>query len=203
MPASTTASLTDEQLAAIARQGGFADSEIPTAVAIAKAESGGNPRAHNNNANTGDNSYGLWQINMIGSMGPARRKSFGIVTNEALFDPVTNAKAAHQVYKEQGWNAWSVYKSGSYRKFLQGSIEVGDVPGLVAGPVTGGLISGLTNRSIDQLTEKFRLASVTYLVFLVALVLLILGVMLVNRQRVATVVSAVPAGKIANVVKGG
>ena len=37
--------------------------------AIAMAESSGDSAALNNNPNTGDLSYGLWQINMIGDMG--------------------------------------------------------------------------------------------------------------------------------------
>lgn len=194
--------LSDAQLAEFARQGGFSASEIPTAVAIAKAESGANPRAHNGNASTGDNSYGLWQINMIGSMGPNRRKAFGITTNEQLFDPATNARAAHQVYKEQGWDAWSVYKSGSYKSQMGGASEgTAGIGELVAGPVTSGIVNGLTNKAVDQFTEKMRLAAATYLVFLVALVLLVLGVVILNKENLAKAIAAAPVGKVAKVAK--
>jgi hypothetical protein len=99
-----------------AKIGGFSDADIPTAVAIAFAESGGNPKAHN--STPPDDSYGLWQINMLGDMGPARRKQFGISSNDALFDPTTNAKAAYAIYKGSGWNAWTTYTSGKYKEHL-------------------------------------------------------------------------------------
>ena len=89
--------------------------------AIGLAESGGNPRAHNPNASTGDNSYGLMQINMLGAMGPERRAAFGIQSNEELFDPLTNMKAAKKIFDSQGLGAWSVYKSGAYKQHLPGS----------------------------------------------------------------------------------
>lgn len=98
------------QIASIARQAGFPESAIPTAVAIALAESSGKPLDHNTNALTGDDSYGLWQINMISPYGPSRRKAFGISSNSQLFDPVTNAKAA-MVLSNGGknWKPWSTY----------------------------------------------------------------------------------------------
>ena len=51
------------------QQNGFSGNGYRIMAAIAMAESGSNAEAHNDNANTGDNSYGLWQINMLGSMG--------------------------------------------------------------------------------------------------------------------------------------
>ncbi len=104
--------LTPGQIATYALGAGFSGSDAITAVAIALAESGGNVNAHNNRPP--DDSYGLWQINMLGSLGPNRRKQFGISSNEALYDPATNAKAAKMVKDGQGWTAWSVYKSGKY-----------------------------------------------------------------------------------------
>ena len=53
-------------LKALAKGAGFPDSLLDIMARIALAESGGNPNAHNENAGTGDNSYGLWQINIIG-----------------------------------------------------------------------------------------------------------------------------------------
>jgi len=99
------------------------ENKIPTMVAIALAESGGDSGAHNPDASTGDNSYGLWQINMLGDLGPDRRQKFGIESNEELFDPVTNAKAAKYVLeKGGGLTAWSTYKGegkGRYAEFLE------------------------------------------------------------------------------------
>lgn len=85
---------------------------VTTATAIALAESGGNLYAHNQIPP--DNSYGLWQINMIGDLGPQRRAQFKLKSNEDLFSGITNATAMSLIYLGQGWRAWSVYSSGIY-----------------------------------------------------------------------------------------
>lgn len=101
------------------QRAGFRGERAATAIAVAMAESGGNPRAHNPNAGTGDNSYGLWQINMLGGMGPERRKQYGLSANEALFDPQTNARVAYQMSGGgQNWRAWTTYTSGKYKQYL-------------------------------------------------------------------------------------
>lgn len=100
----------------LAKQAGFDESQAATMAAIAAAESGGNPRAHNPRGR--DNSYGLWQINMLGNMGPERRRQFGIESDEQLWDPATNAKAAKAIFDQQGFGAWTVYKTGAYKKYL-------------------------------------------------------------------------------------
>ena len=105
-----------KRIAQLARAAGIPEDKIPTMVAIALGESGGKTDAHNKKAP--DNSYGLWQINMIGDLGPARRKEFGISSNEELKDPMTNARAALMVLNSQGLNAWSVYSEGTYKKYL-------------------------------------------------------------------------------------
>lgn len=96
---------------------GFPDPAL--AAAIAMAESGGNERAHN--GTPPDDSYGLWQINMYGSLGPSRRAQFGLSSNSDLYDPATNARAAVAIYSAQGYRAWGAYTNGSYRRFYGGS----------------------------------------------------------------------------------
>ncbi len=113
--------LTAGQMTALAEKAGFNKNDAKIMGAIGMAESPGDPNAHNTNAKTGDNSYGLWQINMLGSMGPSRRKSFGISNNEELFNPSVNAKAAYKIYKSQGLGAWSTYKTGAYKDYLNGA----------------------------------------------------------------------------------
>ncbi len=97
---------------------GFPRELIPVMIAISAGESGGDAGAHNPNRNTGDNSYGLWQINMIDTLGPSRRKNLGLTDNRQLFDPLTNARAAKAIYDSQGLNAWTVYSKGTYKKYL-------------------------------------------------------------------------------------
>jgi len=86
---------------------GFRGEGLKKAWATAMKESTGRPLAHNRNSNTGDNSYGLFQINMIGSLGPARLKQFDLKHNKELFDPHTNAKIAfHMSNGGKDWSAW-------------------------------------------------------------------------------------------------
>lgn len=99
--------LTDEDLAILLYLVGFEGKNLKTAWAIAKRESNGRPRAYNGNINTGDNSYGVFQINMIGSLGPARMEKFGLKDKKELFDPVTNAEIAfHMSQGGENWSAW-------------------------------------------------------------------------------------------------
>jgi hypothetical protein len=99
---------------------GFKGDALKTAYAVAIAESGGRSNAHNYNVSTGDDSYGLYQINMLGSLGPARRKKFNLKSNQDLFNPNTNAGlAAHFTQRGKNWSAWSSYKTGIYMKHLK------------------------------------------------------------------------------------
>jgi hypothetical protein len=120
--------LSDSQLVGVLRAAGFSGKGLVTAFAVARAESGGNPRTHFNNPRTGDNSYGLFQINMLGSMGPDRRRQYGLGSNEDLFDPVLNARIAHEMSRGgTHWRDWSVHpasrargaKGTGYERYLE------------------------------------------------------------------------------------
>jgi len=112
--------LSAKQIAQVARQAGIPEDKIPTMVAIAMAESRGDSEAHN--PEYPDNSFGLWQINMLDEpgyyLGAERRQKYGLSSNEQLKDPLTNAKAAFDILNSQGLGAWSVYTSGTYKDFL-------------------------------------------------------------------------------------
>ncbi len=109
-------------LMSILKQAGFTGNGLKMAYAIAMAESSGNAKAHNGNSNTGDNSYGLFQINMLGAMGPERLKQYGLSSNSALFDPLTNAKVAYKMSNGgKNWGPWSTYGNGAYKKYYGGS----------------------------------------------------------------------------------
>lgn len=110
-----TTKLTPEEAASYAYQAGFRGEDLVRIVAIMGRESGYNPKAYNPNSATGDLSYGLTQINMIGSMGPQRRAQFGIGANEDLFDPLTNLRAAYLMYQQAGGKLtpWGGYKGMS------------------------------------------------------------------------------------------
>ena len=126
-PVPSGGTLNFDQLYNVAKQAGFSDKNAKLAAAVAMAESSGNSGAHNDNVRTGDNSYGLWQINMLGRMGPERKKQFGLSSNEQLFDPLTNAKAAYKISGGSNFSAWTTYKDGKHLKFLPKANKGGDV----------------------------------------------------------------------------
>ena len=110
---------TQEQIAQYLRNAGFPESAIPTMLRIAQLESTNDPNAFNPDSTTKDLSYGLFQINMFGKMGPERRKWFGIKSNEELYDPQKNANAAYKLWSSrekskgagQGYTHWSTYNN--------------------------------------------------------------------------------------------
>lgn len=85
---------------------GFRGKDIVNMLAIAGRESRWMPGAFNGNRSTGDKSYGLFQINMIDNLGPARRKTFGISKDEDLFDARTNIKAARLLFGDGNYAPW-------------------------------------------------------------------------------------------------
>lgn len=86
--------LSPTELADLLELVGFKGSSLKLAWAVVMRESRGHPTSHYTSKYTGDNSYGLFQINMLGSLGEIRREKFGIKSNAELLDPVTNAQAA-------------------------------------------------------------------------------------------------------------
>jgi hypothetical protein len=149
-----------EQLVGLAKGAGFPTNEAVIMAAIAKGESGGNSNAKN--FKPPDKSYGLWQINMIGNLGPARMQEFGLQREDQLFDPVTNAKAAYAIRKSQGLSAWTIYKNGAYKNHLSAAEAVKNAPSLRISPTmtnmqlgagyggAGGKIAGELGRFIDS-----------------------------------------------------
>ncbi len=108
--------LSPNQIAQLAYQAGFRGSSLRMAVAIALAESGGNPNAYNPEVaagtRPGHGSRGLWQI--YGSAHPE-------YDNQQTFNPITNAQAAFRVYSQAGnkFTPWSTFKNGSAYKISQ------------------------------------------------------------------------------------
>jgi len=102
---------TDEELVKMLSAIGFEGKALKVAWAVVKKESNGRPLAFNGNVKTGDNSYGIFQINMIGGLGVARRDKFDLDSNKDLFDPVVNAQIAYYMSNEgSDWSAWGVGK---------------------------------------------------------------------------------------------
>jgi len=87
---------------------GFEGTALKTAWSVARVESNGRPLALNDNKSTGDKSYGIFQINMLGELGVDRLEKFELVSNKELFDPVTNAEITYYMTKGgKDWSSWS------------------------------------------------------------------------------------------------
>jgi len=96
----------------------FADREdAKIMVAIALAESGGDTNVMGRSPDTslptnrGNWDHGLWQISN-------RWHGEKLATMGNWRDPYVNGQMAARAYFERGFEAWSVYTSKSYEKFL-------------------------------------------------------------------------------------
>ena len=90
---------------------GFKGDELIAMGAIAGRESTWNPGVHFYNAGTKDDSYGEWQINFYGGLGPDRDKLLGTTpsSRDTLKDLQTNANAAFKI-AGGGLGPWGGYK---------------------------------------------------------------------------------------------
>jgi hypothetical protein len=209
--------LKDEQLAGLVQSVGFSSTRLHrgvredvTAVAIILCESGGNPNAHNDNKSTGDDSYGLFQINMLGQMGKDRAALYGLRSYANLFEPKRNAEIAYDLFKRRGntFGDWSCYNRGSYATHiprasravqspdmrlptLEGFLEE-NVPGADALNQLGSLASFVTDK------ENWKRVGL----FVGGGIAIIVGVMLwakespTVRQAAGTAVTVATRGKL-------
>ena len=130
--ASPGSRLSGEEVAKLLYAAGFRGQDLVMGVAISKRESGWNSGAHNPDRSTGDDSYGLFQINMMDKLGESRRPWFGISRNEDLYDPMINVSAAKKLYesgkeaKGDGWYHWGGYKgmAGNYSTNMAEATEI-------------------------------------------------------------------------------
>lgn len=113
------AKLTRSEIAGFAAQAGFSGEALDIAVAIALAESGGDPDV------LGDLSLGisvgLWQINL--HWHPE-------YTQAMLLNPQTNANAAFKIYIDahRRFTPWSTFKTFAYRSHLPPTIPTEALP---------------------------------------------------------------------------
>ena len=98
--------LSDSELRAVLSKAGFSGSSLETAMAVVRAESGGIPGRHSDPSLKGDDSYGLFQINMLGDLGTRRNAAYlqkygkyGYTGPQSLYDPEINARIAYDISK--------------------------------------------------------------------------------------------------------
>jgi hypothetical protein len=107
--------LSAADISGYASAAGFSGGDLATAIAIALAESSGNPQVVGDQslAPTKGPSIGLWQIN-IGS------KAHPELASQDLTDPQTNANAAYSIYQAAGYSfrPWSTFTNGAFRAYM-------------------------------------------------------------------------------------
>lgn len=205
--------LSDAQILTAVRAAGFPQGAENIAVAIALAESGGNPSATNRNTN-GSTDYGLFQINSV--------HSELLNENPRWDDPVVNAKMAYVISGGgTNWKPWATYwaapfssgaGSGSYLRYMararkasgHGELKkgkgLGDVltdPGIWKDAIPSNPIDDFFNRIADPRTW----ARFTY--FVVGGVLLIVAFMRMTEVDNAVRQGAVKAAKVVALKKVG
>ena len=122
-----TKPFTFNSLERLSQEVGFSPEDAKIAAAIALAESSG--RAGIDTVQSGldpdkknEFSLGLWQIDMQDTpgymLGTDRRQKFGIQSNQELYNPLANAKAAKMIFDTFGFEPWATYTSGKYKDFL-------------------------------------------------------------------------------------
>jgi hypothetical protein len=200
------AKLSTAEVTRHAAAAGFQGADLRMAVAVAFAESGGNPNARN--LSSREDSRGLWQINV---------RAHPEFASSNLYDPATNARAARAVLRKQGWRAWSVYTNGRAALLLPGvtaAIAQMDLGNAIAGTIVdqsneGGVINtavetGSAIVSVGELAAKAgtwinnprNWMRVIYVMLGGALVI---GALVVVAAPVAT--NVVPAGKVLKTAK--
>lgn len=125
--------LTAAQLSELLYAVGFRGQAHKVAFGIAMRESNARPLALNKSHRTGDSSYGIFQINMYGDLGPDRRKKFGLTDNTQLLDPVLNVQVAYLMSGGgKDFGAWGIgpnaYRSGAGLATLK---RLNEYPGVI------------------------------------------------------------------------
>lgn len=133
--------MSEQNVYNLARSVGFPPDMARVMVAIAIRESGLDPNARCLDCFPGiqEDSLGLWQINMHGTLGEARMRMFGLAYREELLNPAVNARAAFLTWGGSDNNlnvAWRINEEGAYQyrtKFLQALSSLPPVDVMEAG----------------------------------------------------------------------
>lgn len=205
MPFGAPPSELPERVAAVVHNAGFSGTNLVTAIAIAKAESGWKWDAKGGPNSNGTYDWGLFQINDV------HKPSANVKTN-----PVANAKEAHRIFVAAGnsFKPWATYNSGAYKahmKEAQNAVtalqkkgpawERATVKSLDSSKATmtdsaaqsqnvtdvGDAISSVPNaiRAVgNAISSQFGKVAGNVLTIIVAVVLLVLGVVILLRGSV-------------------
>lgn len=206
------------QVAAAAHVGGWTgEDQIVTATAVALAESNGVTDAKGGPNSNGTFDYGLFQINDVHKPTDAEKT-----------DPLANARRAYKIWVAAGhsFKPWATYNSGSYkRKLTDAQVAYGQIhadpsieerlkKGDTSSPGFGSINEGsplddardatanAVTGGVNAITKGIFGAVLNLAVVGVAVVLLILGVVILMRGPITSVVSKkTVVGKVASTAK--
>lgn len=135
---SCTVKLNKAQVEEVLRRAGWSETLIPIMTAVAWFES--SFCVDNFKTDSIENSFGLFQIN---------RNAHPQYSRELLLsDPVYNAKAALDIYKKQGLDAWR----NTVAKLRRNGFTIPDIAEITGG---GGSSGGLFSNPVSGLTDWF------------------------------------------------
>ena len=108
--------LSPHELAYVAAAAGFTGDDLVTAVALALAESGGDPEImgrSDTGTSVGNRDHGLWQIS-------GRWHGAKLQAAPAWRNPYVNGRLAFKVYSDNGrtFQPWSAFTSRAHERYL-------------------------------------------------------------------------------------
>jgi hypothetical protein len=197
--------LSDQAIAAYARQAGWSGDDLVKAVAVALAESGGRTDVVNFLG-----CVGLWQVYQR-----VHARAHPLWTTAWLKNPANNAQAAHTIWVDAGnrWTPWTTYTSGSYKRYLPRARAAASgagaaLPGPLEEPIQAGTgifaLSIKAQMLLAKLRDPLFWRSVAFVIVGCILIIMALVAMSATpgKIRVAKkIIGAVtPEGRVASVV---
>ena len=130
-------------------QRGLKRQDAITMAAVMMAESTGDAGVVNNKPHLGALAYGLFQINMYGTLGPDRMKRYGLKSYNDLKNPTKNTDIAVQMFKNEGYGPWEAYTRGMHTKYMGQATAAYE---RLASQNAGGASGGNSWRSVGQIS---------------------------------------------------
>lgn len=107
------------QIGEVAAQAGFSGEGLAVAIAVALAESGGDPLATDHDSN-GTVDRGLWQINSV-------HRAYSAACD---YEPACAAAAAYQISDDgRDWQPWVTYQRGEEIAYLPAALSFVETQG--------------------------------------------------------------------------
>lgn len=151
--------LNASQIAGYAILAGFTGQAVVIITAIALAESipSGNTLSHNDIPP--DDSYGLTQVNMIGGLGPDRRARYGLSSNEDLYDPLTNLRAAFDISSGgTNFGSWTTFNNGAFLAHMSEALDGAAAPDVTVA-TTSASVEAFVQNAIAQAGDRFDMGA--------------------------------------------